>query len=85
MGWKSDAIFEITGYSDSDWAKDPITRRSVSGWHTFLFNSPISMKSKMMLIVALLVTEAELFAATCCAQEVLVIRDGNSRVREIKG
>jgi hypothetical protein len=57
-------LFEITGYSDSDWAKDPITRRSVSGWLTFLFDSPISMKSKMMPIVALSVTAAELFAAT---------------------
>ena len=64
-------LFEITGYSDSDWAKDPITRRSVSGWLTFLFDSPISMKSKMMPIVALSVTEAELFAATCCAQDML--------------
>ena len=59
-----DMGFEIIGYSDSDWAKDPDTRRSVSGWSTFLFDAPISMKSKMMPIVALSVTEAELFSAT---------------------
>ena len=53
------------------WAKDPDTRRSVSGWSTFLFDAPISMKSKMMPIVALSVTEAELYAATCCAQDML--------------
>ena len=64
-------LFEIKGYSDSDWAKDPDTRRSVSGWSTFLFDLPISLKSKMMPIVALSVTEAELFAATCCAQDML--------------
>jgi hypothetical protein len=64
-------LFEITGYSDLDWAKDPITRRSVSGWLTFLFDLPISMKSKMMPIVALSVTEAKLFVATCCAQDIL--------------
>jgi hypothetical protein len=64
-------LFEITGCSDSDWAKDSITRKSVSGWLTFLFDSPISMKSKMMPIVALSVTEAELFAATCCAPDML--------------
>jgi hypothetical protein len=64
-------LFEITGYSDLDWAKDPITRRSVSGWSTFLFDSPISMKNKMMPIVAVSITEAELFAATCCAQDML--------------
>jgi hypothetical protein len=64
-------LFEIVGYSDSDWAKDPDTRRSVSRWYTFLFDAPISMKSKMMPIVALSVTQAELFAATCCAQDML--------------
>jgi hypothetical protein len=65
-------LSEITGYSDLDWAKDPITRRSVSGgWLTFLFDSPISMKSKMMPIVVLSATEAELFAATCWAQDML--------------
>jgi hypothetical protein len=64
-------LFEIVGMSDSDWAKDPDTRRSVSGWSTFLFDAPVSMKSKMMPIVALSVTEAELFAATCCAQDML--------------
>jgi hypothetical protein len=64
-------LFEITGYSDSDWAKDLMTRRSVSGWLTFLFDSPISMKSKVMPIVALSVREAKLFAATCCDQDVL--------------
>ena len=71
--WDGDPnfLFEIKGYSDSDWAKDPDTRRSVSGWSTFLFDAPVSMKSKMMPIVALSVTEAELFAATCCAQDML--------------
>jgi hypothetical protein len=64
-------LFEIKGYSDSGWAKDPDPRRSVSGWSTFLFDLPISLKSKMMPIVALSVTEAELFAATCCAQDML--------------
>jgi hypothetical protein len=64
-------LFEITGYSDLDWAKDPITRQSVSGWSTFLLDSPISMKSKMMPIVALSVMEAELFTATCRAQDML--------------
>ena len=65
-------LLEIKGHSDSDWAKGPDTRRSVSGWSTFLFDSPISMKSKMMPIVALSVTEAELFAATCCTQAMLL-------------
>jgi hypothetical protein len=74
MGWKS-LLFEITVYSDLDWTKDPITRQSVSGCSTFLYDSAISMKSKMIPIVALVVTEAELFAATCCAQDMLFKMD----------
>jgi len=65
-----DFEFEIVGKSDSDWAKDE-TRRSVNGWSTFLHTAPISQRSKMMPIVALSVTESELFSATLCAQDML--------------
>jgi hypothetical protein len=60
-------LFEITG--DTDWANYTDTCQSVCGCSTFLFDAPMSMKSKMMPIIALLVTEAELFAATCCVQD----------------
>ena len=63
--------FEIVGMSDSDYAKDPSTRRSVNGWLTTLNGAPVSFKSKMMPIVALSVTEAELFSATNCVQDML--------------
>ena len=67
-----DFLFEIEGRSDSEYAKDE-TWRSVNGWSTFLHSSPISYRSKMMPIVALSVTEAELFAAVQCAQDMLFI------------
>jgi hypothetical protein len=63
--------FVITGLSDSDYAKDPKTRRSVSGRVVKLEGSVINCKSKMMPTVALSVTEAELFAATACVQDML--------------
>ena len=63
--------FVVSGMSDSDYAKDTQTRRSVNGWITMLNGSVISCKSKMMLVVALSVTEAELFSATCCVQDML--------------
>ena len=71
--WLGDPNYEfvITGRSDSDYAKDPETRRSVSGWIVYLCGIPIAWKSKMMPIVALSVTEAELFAATSCVQDML--------------
>jgi hypothetical protein len=70
--WNGDSNFEfiINGESDSDFAKDE-TRRSVSGWATFLNGAPISTKSKMQRIVALSVTEAELIAAVSCVQDLL--------------
>ena len=62
--------FTITGKSDSEYAKDT-SRRSVNGWSVFLEGAPISYKSKMMPVIALSVTEAELFAAVQCAQDMM--------------
>lgn len=55
--WKGnkDLAFEITGKSDSDFAKDPVTRRSVSGWSTYLNGAPYVCKSKMQRFVMLTV------------------------------
>jgi hypothetical protein len=71
--WNSDPEFKlgIRGISDSDFAKDPKTRKSVSGNSTFLCGAPVIQCSTMQGIVALSVTDAELFAATkmrktCC-------------------
>jgi hypothetical protein len=56
--------FVITGRSDSDYAKDTDTRKSVSGTSTFLNGSPIHTRSNTQQSVTLSVTEAELVAAT---------------------
>jgi hypothetical protein len=63
--------FRITGKADSDYAKCPVTRRSVSGYTTFLEGAPISVKSVMQKTVALSVTEAETIAGVQCAQDML--------------
>jgi hypothetical protein len=70
--WDGDPnfLFQLTGKSDSDFAKDE-SGRSVSGWSTFLCGAPISMKSKMQTTTTLSVTEAELVAAVTCAQDLL--------------
>jgi len=71
--WDGDPNFEfvISGLADSDYAKDPETRRSVSGYGTFLCEAPVSQKSKMQGCVTLSVTEAESVSATHCAQDML--------------
>ncbi len=73
--WDGDKKFEFTisGRSDSDFAKDIISRRSVSGCSTFLCGAPVSIRSKMQDCVTLSVTEAELVAATQCAQDMLFV------------
>jgi hypothetical protein len=63
--------FKVHGFSDSDYAKDPETRRSVSGYATFLNRAPVTAKSKMQDCVTLSVTEAELVAATNCVQDMM--------------
>jgi len=65
--------FIIGGRSDYNYATCPDTRRSVSGWSVMLENCPIINKSVMPRIVALSVTEAELYAAVQCTQDMLFV------------
>jgi hypothetical protein len=85
--WNSDKNFEfiVMGRSDSDYAKDKDTRRSVTGWSVFLCGAPVSTKSKMLQAVSLSVTEAELFAGCNCAQDMMfVMRILNSMGLKVK-
>jgi hypothetical protein len=70
-----DNYFEITGVLDSDFAKDMQSRKSVSGYATFLNVALVTAKSKMQECVTLSVKEAELVAATNCIQDMLYIRN----------
>jgi hypothetical protein len=74
--WNGDPEFEliILGRSDSDFAKEPDTRKSVSGNSTFLCGAPVIQRSSMQNIVALSVTEAELFASTSNAQDMMYVK-----------
>ena len=73
--WDGNKNFEfiVSGCSDSNYAKCPDTRRSVSGYTAKLEGVPVSAKSSTQKIVALSVTEAELFAAVQCAQDMLYV------------
>jgi len=71
--WDGNPNFEfvIHGVSDSDFAKDPLMCKSVSGYATFLCGAPVTMKSSMQNCVMLSVTEVELVSATNCEQHML--------------
>ena len=63
--------FIVTGKSDSDYAVEPDTRRSISGCTTFLCGAPVVCRSRMQKCVTLSVTEAEYVAGVECAQDML--------------
>jgi hypothetical protein len=65
----SDGSWNITVYSDSNWAGDLENRRSISGFIIFLLGCPIVWKSKQQQSVTLSSSEAEYVALSEAAKE----------------
>lgn len=63
--------FTLRGISDSEFAGDTDTRRSVYGYILYFCGAPISGKSKSASSVTLSSTEAEYYAVSEIAKEVL--------------
>jgi len=61
--------FIISGRSDSDYAKDTQTRKSISGYRVVLEDAPVMFKSSTQKSVALSVCEAEQSLGVLCAQD----------------
>jgi hypothetical protein len=68
--YPKDARFELVGYSNSDYARDKVKRRSTSGTCQ-LRRSLISWSSKKQNSVALSTIEAEYIAAGSCYAQIL--------------
>ena len=81
----------LVGYSDSDYANCPTSRKSVGGYIFLIGNHPISWNSTKQNIVATSVMEAEYIAAHSASQEAVflskVILDflGNLSFRVVSG
>ena len=60
----------VVSYADSDFATDEDTRRSTSGWCTFMNGGPLSWRVKRQATVAASTTEAELYSLADCMKEV---------------
>lgn len=56
---KKNNHLEIHGYTDADWARNPIDRRSTAGYFTFVGGNLVTWKSKKQKVVALSSAEAE--------------------------
>eukprot|EP00961_Rhodomonas_salina_P044210 593875-Rhodomonas_salina.2 len=64
----------LEGWVDSDYASDPDTRKSVTGYVLSLNNAPVSWKAKRQDCVTLSSAEAEYVAVSMCGQEVIYLR-----------
>ncbi|GKA93034.1 ribonuclease H-like domain-containing protein [Tanacetum coccineum] len=69
---KTSGMF-LTAYSDVDWAKCIVTRKSVIGYCVFLNNSLVSWKSKKQNTLSKSSTEAEYRALASATSEVIWI------------
>ena len=60
----------VIAFADADWATDVDTRRSISGWVTFMNGGPLSWRVKRQTAVATSTAESELYSLGDCAKEV---------------
>jgi hypothetical protein len=60
----------LAAYTDSDWASDPITRQSVTGYFFQLAGGPITWRSRAQTTVAHSLTEAKYMALSDCSHQV---------------
>lgn len=72
--FKKNGHFEVHGYTDADWAGNPMDRRSTSGYFTFVGGNLVTWKSKKQKIVALSSAEAEFRGIRNGLMEVLWLR-----------
>ena len=64
----------MTCFTDSDWANDPETRRSVSGYVIMIHGVPICWRSKAQRAVTLSSTEAEWYALAEATKDILFLK-----------
>ncbi|GJY59135.1 RNA-directed DNA polymerase, eukaryota [Tanacetum coccineum] len=66
---------DVTGFVDSDYAKDPDKGRSITGYAFLVQGCVVSWKATLQYMVALLTTEAEYMALTEAVKEAIWLRE----------
>jgi len=69
--YRANALNEMVGYSDADWAGDVGDRKSTSGYVFLLGGAAVSWKSTKQTTVALSTAEAEYVALSTASQEAI--------------
>ena len=69
----ADEPWDLVCYSDSDYAGDPDTRRSVSGYILYVCGVPICWRSKAQRSITLSSSEAEWIALSEATKEVMFV------------
>ena len=64
-------VLELVGRSDSDWAGDSATHQSVTGYYCDVQNVTMCNRSLKQTAISLSSCEAEFYAASACAGELL--------------
>nr|GFA05090.1 copia protein [Tanacetum cinerariifolium] len=75
LGYLRDSLFELVAYTDSDYARASLDRKSTTGGCQFLRSRLISWQCKKQNVVATSTIEAEYVAATSCYKQVLWIQN----------
>ncbi|PKU71137.1 putative mitochondrial protein [Dendrobium catenatum] len=71
--------FQLSGYSDSDWAGDQDDRKSTSGFLFYMGDTAFSWSSQKQPIVALSTCEAEYVATSSCVCLAIWLRKSTER------
>ena len=71
---RADSSLVLDAYCDADWARFPISRRSLTAYFVFLGGSPISWKIKKQATVSRSLAEAEYRAIASATCEILWLK-----------
>ena len=64
----------VYGFTDADWASNPVDRKSTVGYFTFVEGNLVTWRSKKQKVVALSSAEAEFRGIRCGMMEILWLR-----------